>query len=151
MGASSVRDKDVPEELVNRPCPDLGPTPWTQPPSTDRQVAIVSTAGLIQRGDRVFGFGAADYRIIDRDDPADLLMTHISTNFDRSGFLQDHEVVFPLKRLQELANDGEIAAVARYHYSFMGATDPVQMEPAARQLAVAMRGEGTNVVLLVPV
>ncbi|MFP6835671.1 MAG: glycine/sarcosine/betaine reductase selenoprotein B family protein [Pseudomonadales bacterium] len=146
-----MREADVPEELINRPCPDLGPPPWAQPPNADRQVAIVSTAGLIQRGDRAFGFGAADYRIIDRDDPADLLMTHISTNFDRSGFLQDHEVVFPLKRLQELANDGEIDAVARYHYSFMGATDPAEMEPAARQLAGAMRGEGTNVVLLVPV
>jgi len=151
MGASQMRDKDVPAEIVNTPCPDLGPTPWAQPPSNGRRVAIVSTAGLMQRGDRAFGFGAADYRIIDRDDPADLLMTHISTNFDRSGFLQDHEVVFPLKRLQELAQDGEIEAVARFHYSFMGATDPAEMEPAARQLAGAMLNEGTNIALLVPV
>jgi D-proline reductase (dithiol) PrdB len=146
-----MRDEDVPEHLVNMPCPDLGATPWTQPPGDNRQVAIVSTAGLMQRGDQPFGFGAADYRIIDRDDPADLLMTHISTNFDRSGFLQDHEVVFPLQRLRELADEGLIHGVARYHYSFMGATDPAQMEPAARQLAGAMRGEGTNVALLVPV
>jgi D-proline reductase (dithiol) PrdB len=117
-------------------------------------VAIVSTAGLMQRGDRPFGFGAADYRIIDRDDPADLLMTHISTNFDRSGFLQDHEVVFPLQRLREMADDDDspgLDAVARYHYSFMGATEPEQMQPAARQLARAMLGEGANIALLVPV
>jgi D-proline reductase (dithiol) PrdB len=145
-----MREEDVPEHLTNTPCPDLGPTPWVAPPA-NRQVAIVSTAGLMQRGDRPFGFGAADYRIIDCDDPADLLMTHISTNFDRSGFLQDHEVVFPLQRLQELARSGRIAGVARYHYSFMGATDPEQFEPAARQLAGAMAGEGTNVALLVPV
>ena len=146
-----MREEDVPEHIVNTPCPDLGPTPWTEVPASGRRVAIVSTAGLIQRGGRPFGFGAADYRVIDREDPADLLMTHISTNFDRSGFLQDHEVVFPLQRLQECADSGAIESVARYHYSFMGATDPAQMEPAARQLAQAMRGEGTNVALLVPV
>lgn len=146
-----MRDEEVPEHLVNTPCPDLGPTPWASAPTTGVRAAIVSTAGLIQRGDRPFGFGAADYRIIDRDDPADLLMTHISTNFDRSGFLQDHEVVFPLQRLQEFADAGEIEGVARYHYSFMGATDPELLEPAARQLAGAMLGEGINVALLVPV
>jgi D-proline reductase (dithiol) PrdB len=146
-----MRDQDVPEHLVNTPCPDLGPTPWTQPAGDNRQVAIVSTAGLMQRGDKPFGFGAADYRIIDRDDPADLLMTHISTNFDRSGFLQDHEVVFPLQRLHECAHAGAISRVARYHYSFMGATDPELLETAVRQLAGAMHGEGTNTALLVPV
>jgi D-proline reductase (dithiol) PrdB len=146
-----MREEDVPEHLINTPCPDLGPTPWVAPPAAGRRVAIVSTAGLIQRGDRPFGLGAADYRVIDRTDPADLLMTHISTNFDRSGFLQDHVVVCPLQRLQACADAGEIEAVARYHYSFMGATDPEQLEPAARQLAGAMQGEGTNVALLVPV
>lgn len=146
-----MREEDVPEHLVNTPCPDLGPTPWAPPPAANRQLAIVSTAGLIQRGDRPFGLGAADYRIIDADNPADLLITHISTNFDRSGFLQDHEVVFPLQRLRESAGAGDIQRVARFHYSFMGATEPEQLEPAARQLAGAMRGEGTNIVLLVPV
>ena len=146
-----MRDEDVPEHLLKTQCPDLGPTPWVTPPTVDRQAAIVSTAGLMQRGDRPFGFGAADYRIIDRDNSADLLMTHISTNFDRSGFLQDHEVVFPLQRLQELAEAGQIESVARYHYSFMGATDPELMESPARALAHAMRGEGTNIALLVPV
>ncbi len=78
-------------------------------------------------------------------------MTHISTNFDRSGFLQDNEVVFPLQRLLEAAGDKEIEAVARYHFSFMGATSLEQIRPAAQQLARAMVGEGTNIALLVPV
>ena len=147
-----MREQDVPAGLAERPCPDLGESAWTAPPAaSERRVAIVSTAGLIRRGDRPFGVGAMDYRIIDRDDPADLLMTHISTNFDRTGFLQDTEVVFPLQRLSEAATNGEIAAVARYHYSFMGASSPEQMKPAAEQLARTMLGEGTNVALLVPV
>ena len=147
-----MREEDVPAGLAGRECPEFGDPAWVPAPSkAERRVAIVSTAGLIQRGDKPFGFGSSDYRIIDRDDPRDLLMTHISTNFDRSGFLQDTDVVFPLERLKESAASGEIAAVARYHYSFMGATSPAQMQPAAEQLAHAMRGEGTNVVLLVPV
>jgi len=45
-----------------------------------------------------------DYRVIPGDIAArDLVMTHISTNFDRTGFQQDWNVVFPLDRLKELA------------------------------------------------
>ena len=51
-------------------------------------------------------------------------MSHISVNFDRSGFQQDLNVVFPVERLREMAADGEIGSVAD---SFMGATDPEQM------------------------
>jgi D-proline reductase (dithiol) PrdB len=147
-----MREEDVPIELAERRCPDFGDPPWVESPARNsRRVAIVSTAGLMQRGDRPFGFGSADYRIIDRLDSRDLLMTHVSTNFDRSGFLQDNEVVFPLQRLLEAAGDKEIEAVARCHFSVMGATHPEQMRPAAQQLARAMVGEGTNIALLVPV
>ena len=145
-------EQDVPTVLAERQCPDFGATSWTEPPPENaRRVAIVSTAGLIQRGDRPFGFGSVDYRIIDRSDSADLLMTHISTNYDRSGFLQDNNVVFPLERLLEAAEDAEIEAVARNHFSFMGATNPELMRPAGRQLARAMVAEGTNIALMVPV
>ena len=147
-----MREEDVPAGLAERECPDFGEPAWVTPPAkAERQVAIVSTAGLIRRGDRPFGFGSADYRIIDRDASADLLITHISTNFDRSGFVQDHEVVFPLQRLADAAASGEIGGVARYHFSFMGATNPEQMQGAVAQLARAMTGEGTNIALLVPV
>jgi len=147
-----MRATDVPSVLADRECPDFGDPSWVmQPVKSDRQVAIVSTAGLIQQGDRPFGLGAADYRVIDREDPAQLLMTHISTNFDRSGFFQDHEVAFPLRTLSAAVTDGEIGNIARYHYSFMGATSPEQMAPAVQQLVRAMTGEGTNIALLVPV
>jgi D-proline reductase (dithiol) PrdB len=50
---------------------------------------------------------------------------------------EDWNVVFPLDRLNELVSEGTIGSVAATHYSFMGATDPVQMEPYARELARA--------------
>jgi D-proline reductase (dithiol) PrdB len=96
--------------------------------------------------------GAADYRVIPVDTPAnDLVMSHISTNFDRTGFQQDWNVVFPLDRLRELVESHLIGSLADYHYSFMGATDPRQLEEAARSLARILKNESVDTVLLVPV
>jgi D-proline reductase (dithiol) PrdB len=41
--------------------------------------------------------------------------------------------------------------VADFHYSFMGATDPMKMEPMARNLGVLLRKDQINGILLVPV
>jgi D-proline reductase (dithiol) PrdB len=95
---------------------------------------------------------SGDYRVIPGDIKArDLVMTHISTNYDRTGFQRDWNVVFPLDRLKELAAEGIIGSVAAYHYSFMGATDPSEMESAARNLAGLLKGDRVDAVLLVPV
>ena len=93
-----------------------------------------------------------EYRVIPGDITAgDLVMTHISTNFDRTGFQQDWNVAFPLDRLKGLAAQGIIGSVAAYHYSFMGAADPSDMEPAASTLALLLKGDNVDGVLLVPV
>ena len=96
--------------------------------------------------------GASDYRIIPGEvSPAELVMSHVSVNFDRSGFQQDVNVVFPLERLNDLAAAGHIGSVARWHYSFMGATDPSRMEDTAREVGRLLRGDGVTAALLVPV
>ena len=147
-----MRREQVPARLAERDCPDFGEPAWTPaPPPGDRQVAIVSTAGLIQRGDRPFGFGAADYRIIDAESPADLMMSHISTNFDRTGFYRDLNVVFPIDRLRELRDEGVIGSIASRHFSFMGATPPHLMEPLARDLAGILQQDGVNGIVFCPV
>jgi D-proline reductase (dithiol) PrdB len=122
-------------------------------------VAIVTTAGLHRPDDRPFGVGGGraadfpgDYRVIPGDtDPGTLLMSHISVNFDRTGFQRDWNVVFPLDRLTELAAAGVIGSVAGYHYSFMGAAPPEQLEQPARRLAGLLRRDAVDAVLLVPV
>ncbi len=141
------------KHLLSLPCPTYETTPWAAgPPLAERRLALISTAGLHRRGDRPFGLGAADYRIIPNDIPArDLVMSHISTNFDRTGFQQDWNVVFPLDRLREMAEQKVIGSLAEYHYSFMGATDPGQMEETARSLARILKNDGVEAVLLVPV
>lgn len=132
--------------LLGLPCPSFETTPFvTGPPLAERRIALISTAGLHRRGDRSFSMGAADYRLIPVDTPSnDLVMSHISTNFDRTGFQLDWNVVFPLDRLSELAEQGAINSLADYHYSFMGATDPDQMENTARDLAGVMKKGSSN-------
>jgi D-proline reductase (dithiol) PrdB len=93
-----------------------------------------------------------DYRVIPGNIQAnDLVMTHISTNFDRTGFQQDWNVVFPLDRLHEFSQEGIIGSVADYHYSFMGAADPATMESSAKKLAGPLKGDRVDAALLVPV
>lgn len=145
-----MRAEDVPAVLVDLECQEFDSTPFVQPRAKPR-VSVISTAGLMHRGDPSFSFGGADYRIIDRERSEDVVMSHISTNFDRSGFAQDHNLVFPLDRLDELVARGDIASVARYNYSFMGATPGEALEPAAQQLATVLQQDEVDVALLVPV
>ncbi len=121
-------------------------------PLGQRRVAIISTAGLHKRGDRPFQPGDGSYRIIPAETAArDLVMSHISVNFDRSGFQQDHNVVFPIDRLRELVTEGAVGSMASVHYSFMGAFPPAAAEPHARHLAGLLKSDKVDAALLVPV
>ena len=147
-----MKAEDVSERLANTPCADYAlTTPIAGPALDQRRIAIVSTAGLMHRDDKPFSLGAVDYRILDTESVQDIMMSHISTNFDRSGFSQDHNIALPLDRLAEKAEQGEIGSVARYHYSFMGATEPEKMQPAAEQLAKNLRGDEVDGLILIPV
>jgi len=133
--------------------PTFASTPWVAAkPAPDARIAIISTAGLQRRGDRPFSIDSSDYRLLPGDTAAaDLVMSHISPNFDRSGFQQDHNVVLPIDRLNELAAEGAVGSVASIHYSFMGATHPAKMERTARRLAGLLKQDRVDTVLLVPV
>jgi len=141
------------EGLVNQALPEYGETPWVDPkPLAECRVALISTAGLHRREDPPFTPGAGDYRIIPDDyDMGQLTMSHLSTNFDRTGFYQDLNVSFPIDRLHDLADDGTIGSVASRHYSFMGATPPTAMEPVARDLAAVLKADKVDAVVLCPV
>ncbi len=135
-------------------CPTFESFPWAEGPSlNERRVAIVSTAGIHCHDDRPFTFDPGDsYRIIPGDIKAkDLVMTHVSTNFDHTGFQQDWNVIFPIDRLRELAEKGIVGSVADFHYSFMGANDPMTMEQEARNIADLLKKDSVDAVLLLPV
>ncbi len=135
-------------------CPIFETQPWVEgSPLNRRRVAIVSTAGLHRRYDRPFALDHGDYfRVISGNTKAnDLVMTHVSPNFDRSGFQQDWNVIFPADRLRELTEEGIIGSVADFHYSFMGAHDPMSMEQQVRSVAGLLKKDNVDAVLLLPV
>ena len=136
-----------------RDLPDFGDTPFVLgPPLKQRRVAIITTSGIHVKGDRPFETSSADYRIIPGDaPPSDLLMSHISVNFDRSGFQEDVNVVFPLERLRELKAEGLVGSISDFHYAFMGAAPIRTLEPKARELAGLLKRDKVDAVLLTPV
>ncbi len=117
-----MRLGDLPAAMAKRlaelECPEFATRPWVAgPPLAERRVAIVSSAGLVVRGEKPFRGRDPDYRVIPATTrPDQLLLSHISINFDRNGFQEDWNVVFPLDRLNAMAAAGEIGSVAAAHY-----------------------------------
>ena len=74
--------------ILRHELPDFGVTECRAgSPLSQRRIAIVTTSGLHKRADKSFSLGAGEYRIIPNDtDPNDLIMSHMSSNFDRTGF-----------------------------------------------------------------
>ena len=93
------------------------------------------------------------YRVLPGNlDTADLAMSHSSVHFDRSGFREDVNLVFPIDRLRELESEGLVGSVADYHYSLMGAGWlPQQIEPTIAELAGMLRKDEVDAVCLVPI
>ena len=152
-----ARLSDPPESLAAHmralPLPTFEDRPFAHGPAvSERRVALVSTAGLSRRDDDRFTLSDAGYRVLSAElGASDLVMSHISVNYDRTGFQEDVNVVFPIDRLHELADQGTIGSVAEYHYSFMGALDPEQMKPHAQALAGHLHADGVDAVILAPV
>jgi len=152
-----VRLADVPEPersyMAELECVPYESSPFTQAvESAKRHIAIVSSAGLIIRGQRPTLASDTGYRSIAADiDDNDILCSHVSVNFDRTGFQQDTNVMLPRDRLRELEADGEIGKAADTHYAFMGATHPEELEDKAREVGKSMLALGVNTVVLAPV
>jgi D-proline reductase (dithiol) PrdB len=152
-----ARLEDIPEPtrtaVANLPCPSFDTTPFVAgPPLSERRVAIVSSAALVHRGDKPFPFGSGEYRAVPGSwSNNDILVSHVSINFDRAGFERDINVVYPIDRLRELAAEGLIGSVAETHYTVMGSTDPAAMVDAADSIAALLLADHCNAVVLAPV
>ena len=128
-------------------------TPWTPArPVSESRVALMTTAGIECRSDEPYPWFSGEFRLIPTDvDPSELVMSHLSPNFDRTGFQQDINVVFPIERMRELEAEGVIGSVARFHYAFMGGSRPQDMELHVPELARLLRGDEVDTVLMCPV
>jgi|SRR5579871_4075458 len=153
-------DPESQEFLRNYKCRPGLDSPWTtlDKPLSRCKVALITSSGLIRKSDKPFDLGNPNgdpsYRLIpSATSPAELTLSIVSTNWDRSGFAMDINVLFPLDRLKELANEGAIGAVADEHFAFMGSIfdiDPV-IQQSAPEVGHRLKSASIDIALLAPV
>ena len=122
-------------------------------PLSASRLAIVTTAGLHRRGDRLFTPGDQTYRVIAADTPiADIIQSHTSIGFDRVPTMRDVNISFPVDRLRELIARGELGGLGPSHYSFMGAQrDVARIEKeTGPEVGRRLCDEGVDVALITP-
>lgn len=134
-------------------------TPLTKP-LRECTVALVSTAGVARNDDRPFDqdgerrdpwWGDPSYRAIPlgtTEKDVRLYHLHIDPRFGEA----DLDVVLPMRRLAELADEGVVGRPAPTHYSVMGyILKPKELvETTAPAIAERMRAEHVDAAALVP-
>ncbi|MGE5836653.1 MAG: glycine/sarcosine/betaine reductase selenoprotein B family protein, partial [Acidobacteriota bacterium] len=139
-----------------------GVIPFTplRKPLAECSVALVSTAGIARNDDRPFDqegerrnpwWGDPTFREIPlgtTEREVRLYHMHIDPRFGEA----DLDVVLPMRRLAELAEQGVVRKPAPRHYSLMGfILDPeVLVAETAPALAKRMRADAVDAAALVP-
>lgn len=149
-----MNDAGIRAAAANAPVPEYETTPFVTPPLLrESRIAIVTTGALHSVDEQRVERGDHSFRVITRDQQ--LHLANSSANYDRSGWLIDPNVIFPLDRLEELARDGVIGSVAPRHISFAGnqpdatlAAIRIDSGPAA---AALLSADDVDVALLTPV
>lgn len=122
------------------------------------KLALITSAGLHLPTQPAFDEsvrgGDFSFRELLSDiDIQSLLITHRSSAFDRAGALEDRNLIFPLDRLRELVNRGEVGSLNHRHFSFMGSISaPGRLiAETAPAVASALDRDNVDAVFLVPV
>lgn len=117
---------------------------------SDMVIALVSSSGVYVEGQEPFTEnGDNSYRIIPPDvDVKQLRFRH--GHYDTSEAQKDPDVIFPLQRLRELAEQGFIRGVSNKHIGFKGfSTDlKTQYEKLAPAIAEEIERSQTDAVVL---
>ena len=121
-------------------------------PLTESRISLVTTGGVHLPDQRRFDIddpaGDCSYREIPTGAEA-LTWTHAYHRPDEGS---DLDSVFPLWTLRDLVSGGEVGALNRRHFSFMGAiheTGPLR-ERTAPEVADKLVEDGVDAVLLTP-
>ena len=148
-----MTDQSIKEGAAKVACPTFeSPAFVTPKPLREAKVALVTSASLHHEDDDDFGVVDPGFRVLHRQ-RRDIVVGHWSPNFDASGVTADLNVVYPIDRLEEMANDGTIGSVSDIHLAFAGN----QFDLAAIRMdggpagAKVLADHGVDVVLLTPV
>ena len=122
------------------------------------RLALITSAGLHLPTQPPFDESVRGGDFSFRDLPSDidiqsLLIAHRSSAFERAGALEDRNLIFPLDRLRELVNRGEVGSLNHRHFSFMGSISaPGRLiAETAPAVASALDRDDVDAVFLVPV
>lgn len=148
-----MADRDVKALTERLPGLEFEHPAFTIPkPLADATVALVTTASLHHPDQDDFEMMDTGYRVLEGS-RRDYVAGHWSPNFDGAGFAYDMNTVFPLDRLDELAEQGVIGAVADKHLAYAGNQfdlTAIKMDSAPAG-ARFLKEQGTDIVLLTPV
>ena len=131
---------------------EIACTPYEKPVK-ESVFALVTTAGVHLKTQEVFNVvdGDPTVRFIPGDcTEDDLMISH--EHFDRADADKDVNCVFPLTRLKELAQEGQIGGVANTHYGLMGYipdTKPL-VEETIPAIVKQLQEDGVDAVILNP-
>ena len=133
------------------------PPPWVPltKPVADSTVALLASGGAYRRGHVAFHWNDdTGIRMVRTDEPAvDVRLTHFA--YDLVPAREDPNIVFPVDRLRELADEGVIGGLAPEAVAFMGGIYSVsraeeELAPAILD-SMAQMPTDIDLVLLVPV
>ncbi len=137
---------------------DWKPGAHLRKPLGESKLVLITTAGLYLPGQPPFGLdlrgGDFSFREIpSTTDVRQLKIAHRSAAFDQTAALEDRNLVFPLDRLRELAERGEVGALNHRHFSFMGSiTAPARLvKESAPTVAAMLHEDQVDACFLVPV
>ncbi|MEZ5279273.1 MAG: glycine/sarcosine/betaine reductase selenoprotein B family protein [Acidimicrobiales bacterium] len=148
-----MTDKQVKAMTADIETPVFETTAFTTPkPLSEAKVAIVTSASLHHPDDHDFAPADTGFRVLSSA-RRDYVLGHWSPNFDTTGFAVDINPVFPIDRLDELAQQGVIGQVSDVHLSYAGnqfELSAIRMDsgPAGAKLLL---DNDIDVVLLTPV
>ncbi len=129
------------------------PVPWTalRKPLSRCRVALVTTAGVHLKAQKPFDVAAKEgdpsFRELPSATPLDqYCITH--THYDHSDADRDINCVFPISRVKEMVEWGQLRSLAGTNYGFMGFIKDLEtLKENARTVARALLDQHVDVVL----
>ena len=134
---------------------DFVPLAKLKKPLSESRLTFVSTSGVQPKGtlpfDTVHPIGDYTFRRVPSDSKLSDLEIH-QLKYPTAGAEKDLNVIFPVKRLQELTKEKVLGGLARNFFSFIGYNmDAERLEKTlAEDIADAVEAEKPDVCLLAP-
>jgi D-proline reductase (dithiol) PrdB len=152
-GLWSTVNERYPGSMISKQ--DNVPLAPIKKPLSESKLTFVSSAGVQPIGtmpfDTVHPIGDYTYRKVPSNSRPEDLEIH-QLKYPTVGANEDLNVIFPIERLQELAQEGIIGGLTEHFFSFIGYNmDPDQLElKLAEDIADAVVKDHADIALLCP-